>query len=85
MASQTKQSAEFLSPFGQALLMDAHQHRPIVRQYGHAYLDHGTLKTFVAHVARSARHQRRDVAFYYRAAVPTSTGQVHVIRGPDPL
>lgn len=74
-----------MSPFGQTVLLDAHQHGPIVRQHGHTYLDHGALQAFVAHVVRSTRHQRRDVAFDYWAAVPTGTSQVHLMRGPDTL
>ncbi len=67
------------------LLTDAHQHCPIVGHHRHAHLDDGALKTFVAHVARSTRHQRRYVTFNDRAAVATGTGQVHLMRGPDTL
>src|SRR6266446_7962675 len=83
IAFQAKQSAELLSPFGQTLLTHAHQDRSIVSHHGHAHLDHGALKAFVAHLIRAARHQRRNVPFDYWAAVATGAGQMNLMRRPD--
>ena len=84
-APQAKQSAELLPPFGQTLLTNAHQDRPIVGHHGHAHLDHGALKTFVAHLIYAARHQCRNVPFYHRAAVATGAGQMHLVWCPDAI
>src|SRR6266853_6089719 len=83
MALQTQQSAELLSPFRQTLLTHAHQDCPIVGHHDHAHLDHGALKTFVAHLIRAARHQRRNVTFHHWAAVATGTGQMNLVWRPD--
>jgi hypothetical protein len=78
MVFQTEQSAEFLPPFGYALLTDAHQHRPIMRYHRHPHLHHRTLQPFVTHFTGTSHHQRRDVAFHHRTAVVSGTGQVHL-------
>ena len=65
------------------LLTHAHQDRSIVSHHGHAHLDHGALKAFVAHLIRAARHQRRNVPFDHWAAVATGTGQVNLVRRLD--
>lgn len=63
MALQAKPSAELLSPFGQTLLTNAYQDRPVVGHHGHAHLEHGALQTFVAYLMRTACHQGRNVTF----------------------
>ncbi len=85
MRFKAEQSAEFLSAFRETLLPDAHQYSTIVGHHRHAHLDDGALKTFVAHLARSTRHQRRDVTFDDRTAVATGTGQVDLMWGPHPV
>ena len=65
--------------------MDADQHCPIVRHYRHAHLHHRAFKTFVANFAGASCQQRCDVTFDHRTAIPTGTGQVHLMRGPDPV
>ena len=82
MPFQAEQSAEFLSPFGQALLTDAHQHCPVVGYHGHAHLHHSALQTFVTYMRRTARHQRRDVTFHHGTTVATGAGEVYLMGGP---
>jgi hypothetical protein len=54
-----------------------------VGHHGHAHLDHGALKTFVAHLMRPARHQRRNVTFYDRTTIAAGTGQMHLVGRTD--
>ncbi len=63
------------------MLTDTHQHCSIVCHDRHAHLDDSACQTFVAQLPRSAGHQRGDVTFDDRPAVPTDTGQVDLMRG----
>jgi hypothetical protein len=85
MSFQAEQSAEFLSPYGKALLTHTHQDGSMMGHHGHAQLAHGALKTFVAHLSRATRHQRRTVPCNHRAAVATGTGQMPLGWRPDAM
>jgi hypothetical protein len=77
--SQSKQSAEFLSPFRQTLLTDAHQGCPVMGHYCHAQLDHGALNAFVTYLSRTTGEQTGDVTFDDWTAVAAGTGQLHLV------
>ena len=79
---QSKQSAEFLPPFRQPLLTDAHQGCPVMGHYCHAQLDHGALKAFVAYLSRTTGEQTGDVTFDDWTAVAAGTGQLHLVGSP---
>ncbi len=52
-----------------------------MRHDGHALLPHGSKRTLITYLARTAGKQAGDVAFHDRAAIATGTGQVHLVRG----
>ena len=50
MRFQTQQSAEFLRPFRQPVLLNAHQRCRVVRHDGHAHVPHCPSMAFVSDV-----------------------------------
>jgi hypothetical protein len=50
-------------------------------QHGHALLQHSALKTFVTHVACTARQHTGDVAFHHGTTMATGAGARHWRRG----
>ena len=80
MLSQSQQSTELLGPFRQPLLADAHHDRTVMGHCGHAQLPYSPWMTFVTHLTSAAGKHTGDMAFHYRTALATRTGQLDLMR-----
>ena len=81
MTLQTQQTAELLRSFGQAVVVDAHHRRRVVRHDGHPHLYDRPALAFVGDPRRPAAQQAGNDTFDHRAAVATGAGEVHLVRG----
>src|SRR6266850_8318017 len=81
MTLQTQQSAELLRPFRQAVLVDAPQGRGVVCHDRHPHLHDRPTMTFVGDPRCATVQEAGNDTFDHRAAVATSTGELHLVRG----
>ena len=77
-ALQAQQSAEFLRPFRQTMLTNAHQRRRVVGHDGHPRLHERAAMAFVGEAPCSTTQQAGNDAFDHRSAVPTGASDVHL-------
>ena len=80
MVLRSQQSAEFLRPCRQVILLDAYQRRRVVRHNRHARLHDRSAVAFVGDARGAATQQTRHDAFDHRPAVATSARDVHLVR-----
>ena len=65
--------------------MNTHQGSRVLGHDRHPQLHHGTMRTFVAKLARTTCQQRGDVTFHHRATITTGASQLHLVRSPFPV
>ncbi len=81
MVSQSQQTAEFLRPFRQPLRPNTDHRGAVMGHRGHTHLHRGPLRSFVAKLASPTAEQTGNMTSHRWPAVPTGTGQLHLVGG----
>ena len=82
MVFEAQQSAEFLRPFRQTVVLNSYQGGGIVCHHRHAHLEFSPMMALVGDLPDTATQQTLNKALDHRSAVATGTGHMHLIGRP---